>query len=217
LLLWLPLPFYAYSVAYGAVPIFLPVWWPHSYYNTRYGMELLPAFALGVAFAANFVLIVTREFEPRLTRYVTAGLFCFVAIDVYAVLRQDPLVYVEGTKNEQSRREYDTQIPPVLRTLRAAHPGAEVLTITSVHPELLAFAGIPLIQTINETDQALYQAALAAPAAHAGIVLALDGDEVDHAVKAHPQGLRVVLRVQPPHEPAATIYVSDTSSSRTSR
>ena len=46
LLLWLPLPFYAYSVAYGSVPIFIPVWRPYSWYNTRYGMELLPAFAL---------------------------------------------------------------------------------------------------------------------------------------------------------------------------
>ena len=46
LLLWLPLPFYAYSVAYGSVPVFIPVWRPFSWYNTRYGMELLPAFAL---------------------------------------------------------------------------------------------------------------------------------------------------------------------------
>ncbi len=46
LLLWLPLPFYAYSVAYGSVPIFIPIWRPFSWYNTRYGMELLPAFAL---------------------------------------------------------------------------------------------------------------------------------------------------------------------------
>ena len=42
LLLWVPLPFYAYSVAYGSVPIFIPLWWPHSWYNTRYGMEMLP-------------------------------------------------------------------------------------------------------------------------------------------------------------------------------
>src|SRR5208283_2037088 len=28
LFLWLPLPFYALSVAYGSVPIFVPPWWP---------------------------------------------------------------------------------------------------------------------------------------------------------------------------------------------
>jgi hypothetical protein len=56
LLLWLPVPFYAYAVSYGSVPIFLPDWWPHSWYNTRYGMEMLPAFALGLGFAAQFCL-----------------------------------------------------------------------------------------------------------------------------------------------------------------
>ncbi len=52
-LLWLPLPFYMYSIAWGAVPIFIPQVYPHAWYNSRYGMELLPAFAifgtLGVA------------------------------------------------------------------------------------------------------------------------------------------------------------------------
>jgi len=42
LLLWVPLAFYVYSVAYGSVPIFIPQLWPHSYYNSRYGMEMLP-------------------------------------------------------------------------------------------------------------------------------------------------------------------------------
>ena len=87
---------------------------------------------------------------------------------------------------------------------------ADILMVTSVHPELLAFSGIPLRRTINEADQQEYQRALAAPATHAAIVLALDGDDVDRAVKAHPQGLRKVLRVSPPNEPAATIYVAHT-------
>ena len=46
LLLWLPLPFYAFSIAYGSVPVFVPEWWPFSYYNVRYGLELLPAIAV---------------------------------------------------------------------------------------------------------------------------------------------------------------------------
>ncbi|HEX3638321.1 MAG TPA: hypothetical protein VHV99_23155, partial [Paraburkholderia sp.] len=52
LLLWVPLAFYVYSVAYGSVPIFIPQLWPHSYYNARYGMELLPALALFACVAA---------------------------------------------------------------------------------------------------------------------------------------------------------------------
>ena len=53
LLLWIPLPFYIYSVAYGSVPIFIPQLWPHAFYNARYGMELLPALAIYAALSAE--------------------------------------------------------------------------------------------------------------------------------------------------------------------
>ncbi len=209
MLLWLPLPFYAYSVAYGSVPIFLPVWWPHSYYNTRYGMEMLPAFALGLAFAGNLLLTGLDTFAPRLMRGGSCRAVRSHFCDAWLVLRDHPLVYVEGTRNIESRSALDREIPPVLRSLRSARPTAEILVNTSAHPELLAFAGIRLRETINETDQNVYREALARPAEHAGIVLALDGDEIDQAVHAHPEGLRIVLRVKAPGQSGATIYASD--------
>ena len=46
LLLWIPLVFYALSIAYGGVPLFLPAWWPFTWYNLRYGLQLLPLFAV---------------------------------------------------------------------------------------------------------------------------------------------------------------------------
>lgn len=46
LLLWVPLPFYMYAMAYSSVPIFIPQLYPNAWYNSRYGMELLPAFAI---------------------------------------------------------------------------------------------------------------------------------------------------------------------------
>jgi hypothetical protein len=79
---------------------------------------------------------------------------------------------------------------------------------TSTFPNLVAFTGIPLRQTINEGDLWIYSEALAAPAAHAAIVVAFDGDEIDRAVKAHPEGLTLVRRFTTPGEPAGTIYVS---------
>ena len=68
---------------------------------------------------------------------------------------------------------------------------------TSVYPQLVALTGIPLRQTINESDKQFYTAALAAPASHAAIVLAFDGDAIDQAVKAHPAGLSAVQRSVP--------------------
>lgn len=46
LLLWVPMVFYAQSIAYGGVPLFLPAWWPFTWYNLRYGLQLLPLFAV---------------------------------------------------------------------------------------------------------------------------------------------------------------------------
>ena len=208
LLLWLPVPFYAYSVAYGSVPIFIPPWWPHSWYNTRYGLELLPAFALGIGFAAHFVLGAVRKFKPVWTRYAAVAMFTLVALNAWLLLRGRPLVYVEGTKNIDARRSYDQAIPAALRAQLAMRPGGVILMDTSVYPEIVAFTGIPLRQTINESDKEFYRAALAAPATHAALVLAFDGDEVDSAVKAHPQGLSAVQRFTAPWQKAGTLYAS---------
>ena len=210
LLLWLPLPFYAYSISFGSVPIFLPVWWPHSWYNTRYGMEMLPAFALGLAFAAQFIVAAVREFKPRSVPFATAALYVLVGLNAWAVLRDHPLTYIEGTKNLESRSAFETEIPPVMRSLLSTRPGGQVLMETSVYPNLVAFTGIPLRQTINESDREFYSEALAAPAAHAALVLAFDGDQIDDAVKAHPAGLRAVQHFDAPGQKSATVYVSDT-------
>ncbi len=212
LLLWFPIPFYAYSVSYGSVPIFLPLWWPHSWYNTRYGVEMLPAFALGIGFAAQLVLAAVndfkpRQFDPRWVRYAAGAMLAVVILNAAQMLRERPLVYVEGTKNIEARRQYEIEIPPALRALLAERPDGVVLMDTSVFPQLVALSGIPLRQTINESDLEIYQDALDAPAAHADFVLAFDGDAIDRAVKAHPQGLRAVRRFTLAGQPAATIYV----------
>jgi hypothetical protein len=214
LLLWFPLPFYAYSVAYGSVPIFLPVWWPHSWYNTRYGMEMLPALALSLGFAAQFWLLAVDQFKPSKidSRWVNTAavlLFAVLVLNAAEMLREQPLTYVEGVKNIESRRPFEAEIPPVLRSLLKDRPGGEVLMETSVYPNLVAFSGIPLRQTINESDKEFYRAALAAPAAHAAVVLAFDGDEVDAAVKANSGGLTEVRRFSAPGQASATLYTSD--------
>jgi hypothetical protein len=214
LLLLLPVPFYAYSIAYGSVPIFLPVWWPHSYYNLRYGLELLPAIALALGFTAQFCLAAVREFKPRAnqikwTNYAAAALFVLVGLNAFQMIRERPPAYVEGTKNIQAHRPYELEIPPVLRAFIAQHPGAVLLMDTSIDPEIVALTGIPLRQTINESDLEIYRDALAAPAKHAALVLAYDGDEIDRAVHDHPAGLIMYRRFSAPDQATITLYVSN--------
>jgi len=38
----------------------------HSWYNLRYGMELLPALALGLGFAAQFIRAIMLESSPAI-------------------------------------------------------------------------------------------------------------------------------------------------------
>src|SRR6266436_1609752 len=42
LLLWVPLVFYALSIAYGSVQIHVHTWWPFATCNRRHGLQLLP-------------------------------------------------------------------------------------------------------------------------------------------------------------------------------
>lgn len=220
LLLALPVPFYTYSVAYGSVPIFLPVWWPFSWYNLRYGIELLPALALCLGFAAQFCLATVRQFDELASQakwatYTAAALFTLVAFNAIQMLREQPRVYVEGTKNIDAHRPYEREIPAALRSLLAVRPGTLILMDTSLDPEIVALTGIPLRQTINESDLQVYRDALNAPATHAALVLAFDGDEVDRAVRAHPSGLTAYRRFSAPFQPSATLYVSGTPDATT--
>jgi hypothetical protein len=213
LLLWFPIPFYAYSVAYGSVPIFLPVWWPHSWYNTRYGMEMLPAFALGVGFVAHIALAVVndfkaREIDARWVRSAAGVLFALIIVNAALMVREVPLTYEEGIKNIEARRQFEVEIPKAFRKELAVWPNATILMDTSVYPNLVAYTGIPLRQTINESDLWIFDEALKAPAAHAQLVLAFDGDAVDQAVKAHPEGLVSVYRFTAYRQASGTLYRS---------
>jgi hypothetical protein len=79
---------------------------------------------------------------------------------------------------------------------------------TSMYPEVVASTGIPLRQTINESDLEIYRSALASPAAHAAIVVAFDGDEIDEAVKAHLADFTLMDRFTARDQPSATIYAA---------
>ena len=213
LLLWLPVPFYAWSVAYGSVPIFFPSWWPYTWYNTRYGIELLPALALGLGFAAQLIGAALRNIKrpslaPILPKLAFAFLIALAGLNVFALLRAHPVVYVESTKNAYARKPYDDSIPPALQSLLALDPRAPVLMNTSLYPEIVASAGIPLRQTINESDLGIYRSALASPATNAAIVVAFDGDEIDTAVKAHLADFTLMNSFSAQGQPSAAIYAS---------
>ena len=160
LLLWLPVPFYAYSVACSSVPIFIPVWWPHSWYNTRYGVELLPALALGLGFVAQLALAAVRDFKPGARRYAAAALFVLVALNAWGLVAKRPLVYVEGTLNLRARRAFDENIPPALRMQLARCPVAQCSWTPPFIPSLSRSPALlcarPLMKVIEASTARLW-------------------------------------------------------------
>jgi hypothetical protein len=201
LLFWLPLPFYAYSVAYGSVPIFIPIWRPFSWYNTRYGMELLPAFAL---FAGCLIpLLVSRL--PKVRRYALLASFLLVVANSVALLRSRPLVFQEALVNARSRLAFETALANALLEI----PG-QGLILMRVSGDVGAVqqAAIPLHRIVNEGDYLTWQRALEDPARSVSTVIAFDGDVVSQAVQRHPAGLQMINVICSTGEPCARIYRS---------
>jgi hypothetical protein len=204
-MLWMPLPFYAYSIAYGSVPIFIPLWWPHSWYNTRYGMEMLPAFALAMGFLAAMVVGLVDFFRPAAVRWVVPLSMAAIAVNAAIVARGTPLVLREAYANSESRIPFERALAEGL--LATPHHD-QLLMYTSAHIGALQQAGIVLRGTINEGDYYQWKTALADPAGARPVVVAIDGDPVADAVAAHPQGLVLVRTICSTGQPCARIYVS---------
>jgi hypothetical protein len=203
--LWFPLPFYMYAIAYSSIPIFIPQLWPHSYYNARYGMELLPALALsmcvGLAWAQQ------RWFAGNVKGATTLWVVAVIAVlaNCVALFYVKPLVIQEAYKNSATRIPLEAAIARELETMPRGMP---VLMYLSDHPGAVETAGIPLKQIVNESDYDSFHAALQAPAEHVAYVVAIAGDPVDAAVTAHPEGLTETSVTHVTGQPEVHIYQS---------
>lgn len=207
LLLWMPLPFYAYSVAYGSVPIFIPIWWPFSWYNTRYGMEMLPCFALFLGFVAAVLFAVVQVKLPRLLWLVSLVLLGAVIANSTMLFLNKPLVLQEAIANSRTRIPFESALAAALKRIP---PEGDILMYTSEHIGAVQRAGIPLRRTINETDYYHFAPAIAAPAKSAAWVVAIGDDAVAKAVKAHPENLELTDIICSTGQPCARIYRSNT-------
>ncbi|MFT4114146.1 ArnT family glycosyltransferase [Silvibacterium sp.] len=206
LLLWVPAPFYAYSVAYGYVPIFIPLWWPHSFYNVRYGMEMLPVFALALAFFVAWLAGVLKKRWPVAAPYLPWAFIVLLLASDVTLAKKTPLVLGEAINNSRSRVPYEAAYA---RALAVLPENATILAYTSEHPGAYQQAGIPLKHTINESDYYEWTPALKNPAASADYVITTDNDPVAKAVAAHPQNLTLINIVCSTDQPCVRIYQSN--------
>jgi hypothetical protein len=208
--LLIPMPFYALSVAYGGVPIFIPQWWPFSHYNVRYGLQLLPAFAAAVAIVV-YLAIRSTAWNPKLRAACVLGLFALVMASYASIWRAAPVSLREAQVNMRTRNQLEAQVATWLRKLP---PDSTLLMYLGDHVGALQQAGIPLKRVINEgnhrvwkqpTDpDGLWERALADPARYADYVVAFEGDSVWQAVQ--PRHLQALVEIHVTGQARAILY-----------
>jgi hypothetical protein len=203
-LLWIPVPFYAISMAWGGVPIFIPKWWPFSYYNVRYGTQLIPVFAV---FGALLLYLFLRRFSwLEMKRLVTLGAGLFVVWSYYGVWRETPICLQEARVNSIDRIAIETKLSDELSKLP---PDATLLMYLGEHGGALQQIAFPLKRTLNECHKRYWQSALLNPAMMADYVVATQGDPLAQAVAEHPAGLTKVAEITSPRQNPIAIYRTD--------
>jgi hypothetical protein len=227
LLLWVPLPFYIYSIAWGSVPMFIPQLYPGSYYNSRYGMELLPVFAIFTAIALAAVERMLRAKSKNKADIFFFLVLAAILFNIFAMmgtfgnllqkvrgeeakipawLSAPPLVFQEGVVNSMTRIPFEMQIAREM--LRLAQ-GNTIMINTNDHIGAVQDAGIPLRRLISPLDSQTFDKAAQAPAKYAKLIIAIDGDAVAKAVAAHPEGLTELEVVCNSGQGCARFYGSD--------
>ena len=216
LMLWIPLPFYMLSIAYGGVPIFLPVWWPHSIYNARYGLQLLPAFAVFAGLAAYFAAGFAKGVKSKLA--IAGVLLIFVAASYASVWWEQPVCFREAWINSRSRQALERELA---RTLEAFPRRSTFLMYLGDHVGALELAGIPLRRVINEGNHrtwkqpfdsdGLWERALADPGQYVDFVIAFDGDAT--SLQVQKQQLTTFLVIHATGQARAVIYRARAASS----
>jgi hypothetical protein len=169
-LLALPGVFYVWSVHSSGTPIFMPWLWPHGYYNTRYGLALLPLAAFcSAAIVALFVPSCTvapqkRYTEPRaLASGLSAAAVLVAAISPW-LFNPHPEAWItwkESQHNSFARRAWTHRAADFLRA--RYHPGDGIFTSFGDYTGVFREAGIPLRDTLTGDNGLAFQAATLRP------------------------------------------------------
>ncbi len=198
-LLALPPAFYVINMHSGASPIFVPNLWPHSWYNTRYGLAALPLLALATAALVMAV--------PRNLRALTA-LLVIAAGGIHWVVQPQPenwITWAESRANSTGRRAWmqaaaDYLGPRYVRGSGIVSSGGD--DFLGIYRQM----GIPLSETFSVFNGLPFVAAEQRPELWLWQEWAVvkEGDAIQRA--AARAGYRRELRIVEKDEPVVEIY-----------
>jgi len=203
LLLLVPLPFYLQSMAHAAVPIYVPTLFPHTYYNLRYGLEMLPA----VAICASFV--VPARLAPRLrlawSVLLVAILVGQAAANLSGGVRELPVVK-ESLLNSPCRSKAEQA---VIRVLRAQYDGTLILMTVGKWPCVMPTLDIPFRKTLTESNRKTWLRLPHEVDPSVGWIIRGEGDSTDEVMRRYPDAFKdfeLVEHEKAPPEDGVWVY-----------
>jgi hypothetical protein len=206
LLLLVPLIFYVQSMAFASVAIYVPTLFPYTYYNLRYGLELLPA----IAIFASFILGEgDAGWQLRTRRFLV---YAVLAV----ILGQQIALAAPGARRIPIVRESILNTPCATRTqqaliryLRAHYDGRTIIMALGQWPCVNPKVGIPYRNTITEADGRYWKNLRDGASKEAEWVIMKRGDAVDALMRAFPAAFadfHQAARFSFPGKTSAAVY-----------
>jgi hypothetical protein len=188
-LLSLPPAFYVWSIHSGGTPIHVPNLWPFSYYNTRYGLAMLPP----AAFAAAALV----AWSPARLRPIAALAVIGIGVAPWMMERRMEacITWKESVVNSTARRAWTSEAAEFLRSNYRPHSG--IFTTFGDITGIFQRAGIPLGDTLTWDNSAYWTAAAVRPDMflREEWAVAQGGDKVQSAInRAFLRGPRYTLQ-----------------------
>jgi hypothetical protein len=203
-LIFLALPsiFYVWSIHSSGTPIFVPTLWPHTFYNTRYALVLLPLMALG---CAALVRMAPEKFVN-----LTAIAVVVIALSPFLIHpTEHPIVWQEADLNSRVRRQWISEAAAYLR--EAAGPNETFFTSFGELTAIYRTLGIPLCDTLTGDNDVEWAGSVARPDLflHADWAVVTGGDAVQGVIdraRLHGPRYELTRRVTVKGAPAIEIY-----------
>jgi len=206
-LLWTPLLFYALSIAYGSVIVHVPMWWPFASFNQRYGLELLPMFAVSAGLLIAGLAVFAGSHRWKMVLVLAA----MILLSYTSLWKTTPLCVQEASRNWEIRRAMDVAFEHAVAGLR---PNSTFLMDLGAHVDVIERLGIPFRRVVNVENHrqwkrpidpgGLWERSLADPAKYVDYVIIFDGDLVDQ--KVNRTDLILLSEIHASNEPRAQVY-----------
>ncbi len=184
LLFLVPFIFYVQSMAHAAVALYVPTLFPFTYYNLRYGIEMLPAVGIFPSFLlADRIPVRLRTVLQMAALAVILGQFAFGISRGPARL---PIVK-ESIQNNPCNSPNEQAL---VRFFHGHDDGGRILTTVGEWPCLMPDVGIPFRRTLSEANHDLWLQVWQNPGQWVEWIIRGEDDSVDAMMRAHPESFR---------------------------